>query len=264
MSVFIRLLGPIDICHDNAVTAIGAPKRRAMLATLALAANRPVSLPALLDTLWGDAAPPSALKNLRTHAHALRALVDGRLVTRSGAYELRLDADEVDATLFLSLADRGAAALAAGDPCGAVAAHGEALALWRDVSLPGMPRTGSLDATLTGLSERRLAVFESYCDARLATGATSELIPALRRHLGTHPFRERAWAALMVAQYRTGDLEASLASFGHAEAILREQLGVDPGRELGDLRQAILARDPRLDLPWFPFSPTRAGPLPRR
>jgi DNA-binding SARP family transcriptional activator len=127
-----------------------------------------------------------------------------------------------------------------------------------------MPRTGSLDATLTGLSERRLAVFESYCDARLATGATSELIPALRHHLGTHPFRERAWAALMVAQYRSGDLEASLTAFGHAEAILREQLGVDPGRELADLRQAILARDPRLDLPWFPFSPTRAGAPPRR
>jgi DNA-binding SARP family transcriptional activator len=264
MSVFIRLLGPIDICHDDAVMAIGAPKRRAMLAMLALGANRPVTLPALVDTLWGDAAPPSALKNLRTHAHALRSLVDGRLVTRPGAYELQLNTDELDATLFVSLADRGAAALAAGDPSGAVAAHGEALALWRDASLPGMPHAGGLDATLTGLSERRLAVFESYCDARLATGSTSELIPALRRHLGVHPFRERAWAALMLAQYRSGDLEASLSSFGHAEAILREQLGVDPGRELVDLRQAILARDPRLDLPRFPFSPTRVERLRRR
>jgi len=262
--VFIRLLGPIDICHDNIVTVIGAPKRGAMLASLALAANRPVPLPALVDTLWGDAAPPSALKNLRTHAHALRALVDGRLLTRPSAYELRLDPEELDATLFLSLADRGAAALAAGDPCGAVAAHGEALSLWRDVSLPGTPRAGSLDATLTGLAERRLAVFESYCDARLATGATSELIPALRHHLGAHPYRERAWAALMVAQYRSGDLEASLASFTGAEAILREQLGVDPGRELIDLRQVILARDPRLDLPRLRFSPTRVELLPRR
>jgi len=68
----------------------------------------------------------------------------------------------------------------------------------------------------------------------------------------------------MVAQYRSGDLEASLASFTGAEAILREQLGVDPGREPIDLRQAILARDPRLDLPRLRFSPTRVELLPRR
>ena len=43
MSVFIRLLGPIDICHDDTITAIGAPKRRAMLAALALS-GKPTGL----------------------------------------------------------------------------------------------------------------------------------------------------------------------------------------------------------------------------
>jgi DNA-binding SARP family transcriptional activator len=246
MSMLIRLLGPVEVHRYGTVTRIGAPKRRAMLAVLALSANQPVSLDVLIETLWDDDAPESAMKNLRSHAHALRTIVGSRLVTRSAAYELQLDVDELDTTLFASLADRGAAALAAGDTVGAVAAYGEALALWRGVALHGVPRTVRLDASVAGLLDRRLGVYEEYCDARLAGGAAGELIPGLREHLAGHPFRERAWGALMRAQYRSGDIPGALASFAQAQDLLREQLGVDPGPELVELHRAILARDPRL------------------
>lgn len=249
MPILVRLLGTVDVCHDNTVTVIGPRKRRAMLATLALAANRPVSLETLAEMLWANDAPASATKNLRSHAHELRAVVHGRLITHSGGYELRLDSDELDVSLFLAFADRGAAALAAGDLLDAVVAYGEALALWRDVGLLGVPRTPQLDAALAGLLERRHAVFEGYCEARLGAGATSELVPGLRRHLAAHPFRERAWGGLMLAQYRSGDVYGALGSFGEALSMFREQLGVEPGRELVELHRAILARDSRLDRP---------------
>jgi DNA-binding SARP family transcriptional activator len=248
MSIFIRLLGPVDVRRHDTLTPIGAPKRRAMLSVLALSANRPVQLSTLAESLWGDSPPPSATMNLRSHAHALRTVVDGRLITHAGAYELQLDTDELDAALFASLADRGAAARAAGDVVGAVAAYGEALGLWRGVALHGVPRTTRLEAALTGLLDRRLAVFEDYCIARLAGGAASELVPDLRKHLASHPFRERAWEALMLAQYRSGDIPAALAAYAQAIDVLRDQLGLDPGPELADLHRAILARDPRLQL----------------
>jgi DNA-binding SARP family transcriptional activator len=249
MSLFIRLLGPVEIRHHDTVAPIRGPKRQAMLAALALSANRAVSLEALTETLWGDQAPASAMMNLRNHAYALRTVLDGRLVTRSGAYELQLDADELDTTLFTALADRGMDAVATGDTAGAVAAYGEALGLWRGVALQGVPRTVRLDAALAGLLDRRLAVYEDYCDARLAGGSASELVPDLRQHLASHPFRERAWGALMLAQYRSGDIPGALASFGQAQDLLRQQLGVDPGPDLMDLHQAVLARDPRLSVP---------------
>lgn len=248
MSIFIRLLGPVDICHHDTVTTIGAPKLRAMLAVLALAANHPVQLSTLIEALWGDNPPSSATMNLRSRAHALRRVVDSRLVTHASAYELRLDTDELDSALFASLADRGAAARAAGDVVGAVAAYGEALSLWRGAALHGVPRTTRLDATLIGLLDRRKAVFEEYCLARLVGGANSELVPDLRRFLASNPFRERAWETLMLAQYRSGDIPGALASFAQATAVLRDQLGVDPGRALVDLRRAVLARDPNLQL----------------
>jgi DNA-binding SARP family transcriptional activator len=248
MSIFIRLLGPVEVRHHDTLTPIGAPKRRAMLAVLALAANRPVQLSTLAESLWGDGSPSSATMNLRSHAHALRMLVGPRLITHASAYELQLDTDELDASRFMSLADRGAVARAAGDVVGAVAAYGEALGLWRGAALLGVHRTPRLDASLTGLLDRRLAVFEDYCGARLAGGAASELVPDLRRHLVSHPFREHAWQALMLAQYRSGDVPGALASFAQAIDVLRNQLGLDPGQELVDLHRAILARDPRLEV----------------
>lgn len=246
MSLLIRLLGPVDVRYHETITPIGPPKRSAMLAALALNANRPVHLSALVDSLWGDNAPLSAMKNLRSHAHALRMVVGGRLVTHTRAYELQVDTNELDSSLFTSLADRGTAALAAGDLTGAVSAYSKALGLWRGLALHGVPRTPRLDASLAGLLDRRLAVFEDCCAARLATGTAGELVPDLRRHLASHPFRERAWEVLMLAQYRSGDLAGALASFAQAIDVLREQLGLDPGPELVSLHRAILARDPRL------------------
>jgi DNA-binding SARP family transcriptional activator len=249
MSMLVRLLGIVDVCHDGTEMVIGPQKRRAMLATLALAANRSVSLEALADALWGNDAPASATKNLRSHAHSLRAVVGDRLITHSGGYELKLDADELDVALFVALADRGAVALASGDLLDALVAYGEALALWRGAALSGVSHTPQLDAAVTGLLERRHAVFEGYCSARLGVGATSEIVPGLRQHLAAHPFRERAWGALMLAQYRSGDVHGALGSFAEALSMFRDQLGLDPGPELVELHRAMLARDPRLDHP---------------
>jgi DNA-binding SARP family transcriptional activator len=265
MSLFVRILGPVDVRHHGTTVSVGAPKRRAVLLALALAANQPVSLDSLVETAWGEQPPASATMNLRSHAHALRSILDDRVVTHSGAYELMLDVDELDSTLFTSLADRGSDALADGDIVGAVAACGEALALWRGPAAPAVPRTPRLDASLAGLQERQLAVLEDYCAARLAGGATSSLVPDLRRHLAAHPFRERAWAALMLAQYRGGDARGALASYADAHATLREQLGVEPGLDLTRLQHAILTRDPQLDDParrpdLHQLSPEPAGP----
>jgi DNA-binding SARP family transcriptional activator len=244
---FVRLLGPVDVRRDDIVVSVAAPKTAALLGALALAANHPVSLVELAQTLWGDKPPASALKNLRSYAYSLRGLVGDRLVTRAGGYELLLEDDELDATVFTALADRGSEALACADILGAVAAFGEALRLWRGEVLHGVFRTERLDATLAGLRERRLAVFEDYIQARLAAGLDRELIAGVRLHLASHPFRERAWGALMLAQYRSGDVPGALASYTQMLAILREHLGVDPGPDLVELHRAVLARDPRLN-----------------
>lgn len=53
-------------------------------------------------------------------------------------------------------------------------------------------------------------------------------------------------AQLMAALYRRGDPVAALATFADYRARLARDLGLDPGVELVDLQQRILARDPAL------------------
>lgn len=248
MPFLVRLLGPVDIHREDSVIRINAPKSAAMLGTLAIALNQPVSLDRLAQALWAGTPPTSAVKNLRSYAHALRGILGGRLVTRYGAYELQLARDELDTTLFITLADRGRAALAAGDITSALVSLGEAMGLWRGDIMQGVPRTEQLDAALVGLRERRLAALEDYIEARLAAGMDRELIPETRLHLASHPLRERAWNSLMLAQYRSGDVPGALATYQKALVTLRDHLGIDPGPDLVELHRAILGRDPRLNL----------------
>ncbi|BAL89740.1 putative SARP-family transcriptional activator [Actinoplanes missouriensis 431] len=249
MSIEVRLLGPVELRGEDGPVDPGPAKRRATLAVLALEVNRPVTLNRLTDLLWGDEPPASAVANIRNHVAALRRTLGDRIVSRQGSYQMNLAAHELDVTEFHRLAELGRAALAGGDASRAEPALDAALRLWRGAAGHGLPRGAGLDVLLAGLEADRLRVLEDLTEARLDLGYAGELVPVLRDHLGAHPLRERAWAQLMLALYRAGDLAAALSAYRQAQATLQAQLGVDPGSELVDLHVAMLERAPRLD-PW--------------
>ena len=57
-----RLLGPLEVVHrGRAVLTGGQRKRAALLACLLLEANRTVSVDALVDALWGERVPSTAV-----------------------------------------------------------------------------------------------------------------------------------------------------------------------------------------------------------
>ena len=66
----LRLLGPVELLDDTgAPVPVSGTKRRALLATLAVRAGRTVSMPRLIEELWGNAPPANA-------TNALQALDD--------------------------------------------------------------------------------------------------------------------------------------------------------------------------------------------
>lgn len=258
MQLGIRLLGNVELSVDGQAVTPGAGNRRAVLAGLALAANRSVSLSRLAEVVWADTPPVSAVANLRSHAAGLRRVLGDRLVARPNAYELRLAPHELDVIEFQRLAEEGRSRLATEDPMGAIPTLTAALAQWRGAAGDGLPRGTALDNRWASLNEERLQVFEELAEARLAAGRHADLLSELREHLAAHPLRERAWGQLMLALYRCGDVPAALAAYRDARAMIGEQLGIEPGEELDVLHRAILGRAPEVSYPQPPAAIVKA------
>jgi len=58
--VEFRILGPLEVWHDEASVRIPGVKERALLVLLLLHANEPVPVDRLIDELWDGRPPPTA------------------------------------------------------------------------------------------------------------------------------------------------------------------------------------------------------------
>src|SRR3712207_4333726 len=71
LALIIRLLGAFEVTAAGRTLALGATKQRAVLAMLALQANRVVSVDSLVTGLWQEA-PPSAVNAVQVYVCQLR------------------------------------------------------------------------------------------------------------------------------------------------------------------------------------------------
>jgi DNA-binding SARP family transcriptional activator len=240
-----RLLGPLEVVEHDRRLALGGGKQRSLLAVLLLHANEVVATERLIDELWGASPPVTVAKSVQKYVSRLRKeLGDHRLVTRTPGYVLRVDPSELDLSRFERLvAEAGEA-----EPLTAARLLSEALALWRGAPLADLAYEPFAQAEIARLEESRLAALEQRLDAELAAGRHAELAGELEGLVREHPLRERLRGQLMLCLYRAGRQAEALEAFGAARAVLVEELGIEPGRRLRELHEAILRQDPRLDL----------------
>jgi len=241
-AVKFRVLGPVELFAPSGVIAIKAPGRRALLAALLLAANQVVPVPRLVDAIWGQCPPPSAVPNLRNQVAALRRTLSPvapgeRLVTRSGGYLLVVKPGELDLTVFETLVRQGRYAQQYGRPADAAEAFGRALGLWRGEPLANV---AGCAPDVARLDEARLTVVEEYVRARLNCGEFTAVVEELQGLVVRYPLRESLWELLMLALYRSGRQADALIAYGQARTRLAEELGLDPGPNLREAQLRIL------------------------
>lgn len=247
MSVEFRILGRIEVHTDAGTVALGSLKQRVLLAVLLLNPGRTVPVRKLVNALWGDAAPPSAVANLRTYVNRLRHALPGQRITgRAAGYELTLRHGELDLHLFTERAGAGRAALSRGDHAAAARHLGEALSSCRGAVLEDLVDTDAIAGLVAPVEELRLSVTEDYLEARLGLGEHREVIAQLREFVAEYPLRERPWAHLMTALYRSGDPAGALTVYADCRRVLADHLGLEPSPDLAKLHQAVLDRDPGL------------------
>jgi DNA-binding SARP family transcriptional activator len=241
-----RVLGPLEVVGEEGRLPLGGPKQRAVLAHLILRAGRIVPADQLIDGLWGDEPPDTARNTLQTYVYRLRKVLgEGKLEGSDGGYVLRAGPDEVDAARFEAMV-REAKSLAASDPRTAAARLTGALALWRGPALGDLADEPSLRGEIARLEELRLSATERRIAAEIATGAHSTVVSELEALTAAYPLRERMWASLMLALYRSGRQAEALSTYQRARDVLTDELGTEPSPELRGLHEQILRQDPGL------------------
>ena len=256
-----RILGPLEVARDGEPLPLGAAQQRALLAVLVLHRGEVVSVDRLVDELWGERTPAAAAKTVQVYVSQLRkALGAGVIVTQGHGYRLAAVPGQVDAFKFEALCAEGRRALVGGDAARARERLCAALELWRGEPLADFAYQPFAQSEIGRLQEARLATIEDRIEADLALGADGELVGEIESLIATNPLAERLRGQLMLALYRGGRQADALAAYRQASELLREELGLEPGRALQELERSILGHDPCLDGPRGAAA-ARGGPV---
>src|SRR6266516_3888984 len=244
-----RLLGPLEVRRDDGPLPVRGPKQRALLVLLLLHANETLSRERLIDELWGERPPATAPKALQVYVSQLRKLLepDRPLETTATGYMLRLEPGQLDLHRFETLLAEGRSALGAGAPGQAANLLAEALSLWRGPALADLAYEPFAQTEIARLEELHLAAIEERIEAELQLGHHAELTGQLEPLVTEHPLREHLRSQLMRALYRSGRQAEALEAYHTGRRLLVDELGIEPGRELRELEQAILRQDPALE-----------------
>jgi DNA-binding SARP family transcriptional activator/tetratricopeptide (TPR) repeat protein len=237
----LRVLGPMELLVGGRPVDLGPAKQRAVLAALLLEADHPVGTSALIDRVW-DEPPAGARSGLHSYITRLRRILEQagegppRLLHGREGYRVELGAASLDLHRFRRLVEDARAY--AGDEQRAVALR-EAVGLWQGEPLDGLPGEW-LGRQRDLLQQQRLDTVLWWTEVELRLRRPVAVLEPLRAMVERHPLVEPLVARLIEALCQAGRGAEALDRFARTRARLVEELGTEPGAELGQLHEAIL------------------------
>ena len=256
--VLFRVLGPFEVVLDGRPVPLGGARQRLVLAGLVANANTVVSTDRLIDIVWGDEPPTTALSTMQKYVHRLRASMGNRLLTRSPGYLLRIDAGESDASRFESLLAEATRLTTAGELRDAIATFDTALALWRGPAWAEFADFDFARVEVARLDGLRATAIDDRMEVALAAGRHAEMIGELEATVARYPLRERPRSQLILALYRSGRHADAIRAYDAFRHYLGEEVGLEPSASLAHLADAILQQKAELD--WVPPPGARGRP----
>ncbi|MFY1633269.1 tetratricopeptide repeat protein [Solwaraspora sp. WMMB335] len=256
----VQVLGRLRVWHGDREVDPGPPARRHVLGLLALNVGRLTTRRELIESLWGERPPSSAVNVLHTHAKHLRKLLDpqhtprgqgGVLSTVGDGYLLRLPDDATDLQRFRRLAAMAQVAADRDDPGYAVSLLRDALRLWTDDPLCDVPALDDHPAVL-GLKAQRRQAQLSYWNLALRAGNAAEVLAALTARAAAEPLDEAVQATLIRAYQATGQRMLAFEHYAATRRALADELGVAPGPELAQAHRQLLDEPAERGTPLVP------------
>ncbi|MFF3324129.1 BTAD domain-containing putative transcriptional regulator [Streptomyces sp. NPDC002889] len=237
-SVRVEVLGPLRLLVDGAPVDVPGPKRRAVLALLALAEGRIVSVDHLVDALWPSEVPESGRQALHNHVSRLRGHLGpaaARLETRHDGYRLALGPDELDvaqARALLATAQR--------DPADAFSLLQEAHELWRGPVLADLTDIVPIATAVEEYAQLRHEVTAALIAGAVAAGQAEGILGLAAASSADDPLREPAVLLHMRALAATGQAPEALRVGREYRRRLVDETGLDPSPALDELEREIV------------------------
>jgi DNA-binding SARP family transcriptional activator len=247
----VAVLGPLSLMRGELPVAVGPVRLRAVLGLLALRAGAGMSRTALVEALWGEDPPRTAVAMIQAQVSRVRRLLgpmappDGtRLAWDGSCYRLSLSGLRLDLAEFSDLAEQARQAVAAGAVAAACGLYQRSLELWRGQVLDDVDLLRGHPA-VTGLNRRRAEVVIEYASAAADAGLQDQVIVHLEALAAREPLDERAHAQLMRALAATGRQATALHLYAGLARRLDAELGVRPGPELAAAHLEVLRQEVR-------------------
>jgi DNA-binding SARP family transcriptional activator len=247
-----KVLGPFSVTINNQDCTPSAAKVRQVLALTLLRANQIVSLDAIIEELWGDSPPRSAVATTQTYIYQIRKLLaqhsDERTAnqtmrTAPPGYLLNVGPEQLDSWEFDRIVGRARVLLERRQPEPAAGLLGQALAMWNGPVLVDVAGGPLLQRYAARLEEKRMLALELRLRADMGLGRHRELIAELKSLVLTYPYHEWFHAQLMIALHRSGRRGEALTTFRQARQLLNDQLGIEPSADLQQIHRSILKAD---------------------
>ncbi|MEU1606680.1 ATP-binding protein [Micromonospora matsumotoense] len=265
----LQILGPLRAWRDGVELDPGPRQRAYLLALLLARAGGPVSATELIDLVWGDDAPATALNVIHKYVGALRRLLEPELPPRAvgsylhrhpTGYRLSASAQMLDLIAFREHVVAGDAHRAGGRGVAALDAYLRALALWRGPAGAGHVHRPGAVALFAALDGEFLAAAIAAADLAAPLGQPHHVLAPLRLAATMAPLHEPVQASLVTALAAAGQQAQALAVFRAVRTDLAEQLGVDPGPALGQAyHRALGPASTRSAPPVAPAPPAPTG-----
>jgi predicted ATPase/DNA-binding SARP family transcriptional activator len=280
-SFHLDTLGPLRVRRGAQVVDLGPAKQRAVFALLALNAGAEVSTAELIEAVWGESSPASARQLVHTYVARLRSVLEPDVRPRrrldvigsTGAgYVLLIDPDNIDAKRFEHMLGQAQRCLGQGQKQHAFYLLSEAIRLWRDPTLAELGALLAAGEQVELLRQRWGDAAQEYVNVGLELGRAVTVLPVAKQLALAEPMHEDIQAHYVLALGQTGQRAAAIEHFGQVRARLRRELGVAPGRQLGDAHRRVLegapGRTPDVADPpapaavWTPWRGPGPGPGP--
>jgi DNA-binding SARP family transcriptional activator len=228
--------------------SLRGPKIQQLLALLVMRANKIVHVDTLVDELWSEDPPRTAVSSVRTHIYHLRGIVrelgypaiSDRLTTEPSGYTLKIAPESIDSEVFIRVVAEGKAMLHGGRFEEASYLLGRALDLWRGQPMANVDTGPVLTRHAVQLQEEQLNTLQLRIEADMRLGRHRELIGELKDLVATDPYNEWFHARLIDALNQVGRRREALGIFHALRTQLNHELGVEPSGEVQREHMAVL------------------------